>query len=114
MPLVKVEDRFDIEGCSKVVIAINELSLDFSFEKPQRDFLHQLGQELWFYLDRVSALTFEKGADVLRAASEDLTVVIASLDGQIQKLENLAVTLKTVDSLIVNLSKFLAIVTAVA
>ncbi|WP_408602210.1 hypothetical protein [Pseudomonas sp. PLMAX] len=108
-----VRDKFDIVGCSQVVIKINELSMDFSFDKQQRAFFHQLGQELWFYLDQVSALEFEKGANVLKAASEDLQVVIDSLNGEIQKLENIAVTLKTVDSLIVNLSKFLAIVTAV-
>jgi len=113
MAKFQVKDEFDIEGCARVVIAINELSLDFRFDKPQRDFFHQLGQELWFYLDQVSALKFEKGAEVLKAASDDLAIVMTSLDGQIQKLENIAVTLKTVDSLIVNLSKFLAIVAAV-
>ncbi|MNF51642.1 hypothetical protein D3C84_329660 [compost metagenome] len=108
-----VSDKFDIEGCARVVIAMNELSMDFRFNKPQRDFFHQLGQELWFYLDQVSALSFEKGASLLQAASHDLEIVKNTLDESIQKLEKMATTLKNVDSLIVNLSKFLAIVTAI-
>jgi hypothetical protein len=108
-----VRDKFDIEGCAQVVVKINELSMDFQFNKPQRDFFRQLGQELWFYLDQVSSLKFVEGANALKAASDDLKVVKKSLEGAIQKLDNIAVTLKTVDSLIVNLSKFLAIATSI-
>ncbi|PYY80209.1 hypothetical protein DNK59_25315 [Pseudomonas sp. TKO26] len=110
----KVSAVLSIEDCTNVVIKLNELSMTFSYNAQQRAVFHQFGQELFFYLDQLQSMSFDKGTEIIKAASKDLNEVKQRLDAAINKLDKMADVLKVVDSLIVNLSTFLRIIAPLA
>lgn len=88
--------------------------MNFTWTPEQRALFHQFGQELYFYLDHLQSVTFDKGTDTLKLASSDLKKVSSRLDDAANKLDNIAETLKLVDSLITHLSTFLRIISPIA
>lgn len=114
MPTYLVDEKFSISDCVDVIVWVNEQSLNFhKYDARQRSLLHQLGQELYKYLELVSGQEFDKGTALINAASQDLAKVKANLEKGITKQEELADTLEAVAGIINNLFELVKLVTPI-
>lgn len=114
MPSFLVDDKFSINDCADVVIWVNQQSLNFQkYDTRERAFLSQLGQELYKYLEFVSGQTFNKGTELINAASQNLAKVKANLEKGITKQKELVDTLEAVSGIVNSLFELVKMVTPI-